>query len=266
MKNRCDICKAEIHSGTKWCQGCAKTARDRIDKLLRSVLAEPKPFIRQITASVVILGLLMMPVWTARAQEIHRPHVPEHASVAVFEQTQRSFNRLRTKQALGQDTAVDYAIAATNLRVMFAHMDEVGLTDQAEKYILANPSRFLDYPSEPELQPIFAKLTVQEREGFVQFIRSNGLKALHEQIASTFEQKALAMVLQGHAQSAAYQGGARFLLAQCGGLGRIGFYAGWASLYIGVLGMALGVTGPIGAAFFWVGLGLSGVSFSMNNC
>lgn len=259
------------------CSGCKKTFDcDREDcggrlyqhfsSCNECMYARMQALPRKALALVVILGLLMMPVWTARAQEIHRPHVPEHASVAVFEQTQRSIKRLQTKQALGQDTAVDYAIAGANFRVMFAHMDETGMTDSAEKYILANPSRFLDYPSEPELQPIFAKLTVQEREGFVQFIRSNGLKALHEQIASTFEQKALAMVQQGHAQSAAYTGGARLMLAQCAGDGRVHLYIGWASFYLGIVGAVLG--GPIGTAIFVIGIATSYMDMVVipNNC
>ena len=33
MKNRCDICAVEIHSG-KWCPTCAKAKRAQLEKLL----------------------------------------------------------------------------------------------------------------------------------------------------------------------------------------------------------------------------------------
>lgn len=223
---------------------------------------------RQTVAVMLILALFLFPFAQLRAQERHRIRVPETASRAVFEQTSQSFARLRTKQLLGQDTALDYAVAGANLRTMVAHMDETGMTDAMEKYILENPSRFTEFPSEPELQETFSRTTVEQREAFIEHIRANGLKAFHQEILSVLDMKTAAMLQQGQTHFLTVQNGGNGFGPRAAappansGSGPAGnptcynwaTYISWAGSYFSIVAFVTGFAGPVA---FAIGLAIS---------
>lgn len=266
-KHQCPICntshECECHEHGGLLYQLFKACDLCFYKRAVAVLGDP----RKAVANMVILALLLFPFAQLRAQDRHRIRVPETASRAVFEQTGASFARLRTKQQLGQDTALDYAIAGANLRTMIAHMDETGLTDSMEKYILENPSRFTEFPNEPELQEAFSRTTVEQREAFVEHIRARGLKAFHQEILSVLDLKTAAMLRQGETHFVTVQNGGNGFGPRAAappansGSGPAGNptcsnwanYISWAGDYFSIVAFVTG----IGAPAFWIGLAIS---------
>lgn len=233
-----------------------------------AALADP----RKAVANMVILALFLFPFAQLRAQERHRIRVPETASRAVFEQTANAMNRLHTKQLLGQDTALDVAVAASSLQTMFAHEDEVGLTDQIEKYLLSNPGRITDFPNEPELQETFAKVPPDQRQAMADYIRTYGLRNFRGQIVGMLNRTATRMALEqgvrdGHMLAAQYPTQGQRQQRQNQGqdaLCTVSFYSGWASLYFGIVSFVIG--GPVGTAAFYVGLAVSYYASVVADC
>lgn len=274
--HQCPICnashKCECHEHGGLLYQLFKACDLCFYKRMVSTPAEP----RKAVAVLMILVLLAFPTLNARAQMAMERHsrlmVPMTASPAVFQQTANAMHRLRTKQLIGQDTAIDYAVAASSLQIAFAHMDETGMTDNIEKYILANPGRFTDFPAEPELQETFSKVSEDQRKAFVQYIQSNGLKSFHDLLLRGLDKAATLALLKeqnGFTTVTFPQGrtpsdptdtdpcDSRYWA-------RISFYSGWASLYLGVVGFVLG--GPAGVALFWGALAVGGISTVSNPC
>jgi len=215
--------------------------------------------VRRFLTICILTGFLLN--FELPAQTLQPNLVPHTASVAVFQQTGNALQALKVKQDLNLAGAIDYAKVTASLRVMFAHMDETGMTDTLEQYILTNPSRFTDYPTEPELQPIVAQVPLDERVAFLAYIQENGLAAFHKAMLRYLDEQTLAMRLheRGRFRLAQYptQGQKQQKLNQdpvC----EASFYTGWASLYFGIIGFVVG--GPIGVALFWGGLTLGGYS------
>lgn len=264
--HKCPICdvshKCECHDfGGKLYQ-LFKACDLCFYKRMVSVPAEP----RKAAAVMVILALLLFPFAQVRAQERQRSvRVP--VSTAVFHETGRSFERLRVKLAMGQSvSASDLAMTSASARMMFAHMDETGLTAEWEAYVAANPSRFVDFPAEPELQEGFSKTPADQRQAFIDYVQQNGLKAYHALVIATLDKATELAYLheQGKFVNAA------FPQTQVGGWTSSGTrilpngwtwstVLGWTSTYLGVMAIPLAGT-PLGPALGVISFGLGAIA------
>lgn len=158
----------------------------------------------KIVAMVVMAALLLMPLNVAAQEEIK---VPETVSLAVARTVQRHhagiYNKVTANEHL---TATDFATMAAGLEAHFADLEEAGVTENLQQWILTHESKFIETVPREELLMLWNRakatgqwsknanfqdyvnymdrLSLTHRRFFLTYVREHGLHEVHRQVVA----------------------------------------------------------------------------------
>ncbi|SRR6266403_2533592 len=173
------------------------------------------------TISIVLTMVLVLSVPLSSFAQQHRRTVPkcevcaEHGvSQAVVFGTFATLHQFQARLNAGQARSRDAQAALTSLRILFAHLDETGVTKAVEQSLLANEEKIIVFsPTRADAEALqkhhanfginrtieeetaqLASSTVNDRMQAIALIKKDGLHGVYEQILARYEGAAVRLL------------------------------------------------------------------------